>query len=433
MSYTLIAHKIYTPTYLEGPISIIIRDQKIGSVSEGIEAKGEAIHLPEGHLVTPGLVDTHAHGARDYSSMSASEAGNTEILRAHARMGTTSMLLATVAEEKDRLVEVYRALAKSTESRPEGGARLLGSYCEGRYGSEAQKGGHLPEYMIDPDYQDFLELWEASQGTMRVLAIAPERQGGSEFIQQVRQNGAMNSLTLSLGHTDADYEQAMQAIQAGIRRATHICNGMRKPNQYGATAVNASRFTPHQDFYIELIGDGLHVCPVSVLESVILRGFSSRTRTHNSCFVSDANPLAGFTPQEYEQQVFTQSKEVTLSDDPVELRYCTREGREIFDWQGGLFVHPGHPVNQSLFGSRITLIDALRNSAKWMAELPEWKTAEIHLGDLVRMVTLSPAKSIGADQKGSIEPGKDADIVVLDPDYNIELVMVEGEIVVNNL
>ncbi|MGW1015123.1 N-acetylglucosamine-6-phosphate deacetylase [Streptomyces niveus] len=331
-----------------------------------------------GHWVVPGFVDTHNHGGGGASFTSG---GVDEVLkgvRTHQEHGTTTLVASTVTGEMDFLAQRAGFLSELVEQ-----GDLAGIHFEGPFISPCRKGAHSEALLRDPDPAEVRKLLDAARGTARMVTLATELPGGIDSVRLLVEHGVI----AAIGHTDATYEQTVEAIDAGATVATHLFNAMpplghRAPGPIAAL-LEDERVT------VELINDGTHLHPAA-LELAFHRAGAGRV-----AFITDAMDAAGFGDGVYQLGPL----EVEVKDGVARLA-----------------------VGGSIAGSTLTLDTAFKRAAT-IDRLP--------VTDIVRAISANPAKLLGVyDRVGSLEPGKDADLVILDADFAIAGVLRRGEWVV---
>ena len=365
--------RIYTPDFTFVTGAFEVKDGRFGAVlPENVPA--DAVDL-QGATVIPGLIDVHNHGnsGADFSD------GDYEGLKTMARYllknGITSFAPASMTLPYDVLAKAFATGRKLADEAPADCARLMGIHMEGPYFSEKKKGAQNAAYLKNPDFEGFRELYEGCGGLVRIVDVAPELPGAAEFVEQ-----AKNLCTVSVAHTDSDYDHAVTAFAAGATHLTHLYNAMpaihhRKPGVIPAAVEN-------KNVRAELICDGLHAHPACVRLAFTMFG-------DRIVLISDALRCCGMPDGQYElggQQVFLSGGVARLADGTIA-------------------------------GSATNLYDCMRNAIAF--GIPE-KTA-------VRAATWNPACAIGTgDRIGSIETGKIADFLVCSPDYAEKRVFLGG-------
>ncbi|MFI6704557.1 N-acetylglucosamine-6-phosphate deacetylase [Streptomyces sp. NPDC050509] len=332
-----------------------------------------------GHWLVPGFVDLHNHGGGGASFTSGSVDDVLQGIRTHREHGTTTLVASAVTGEMDFLAQRAGLLSELVEQ-----GDLAGIHFEGPFISPCRKGAHSEELLRDPDPAEVRKLIDAARGTARMVTLATELPGGIDSVRLLAEHGVI----AAIGHTDATYEQTVEAIGAGATVATHLFNAMpplghRAPGPIAAL-LEDERVT------VELINDGTHLHPAA-LELAFHRAGADRV-----AFVTDAMDAAGFGDGRYELGPLA----VDVTDGVARLV------------DGG-----------SIAGSTLTQDTAFRRAAT-VDRLP--------VEDIVRAISANPAKLLGAyDRVGSLEPGKDADAVVLDADFRLKGVLHKGEWVID--
>ncbi|MFD9216402.1 N-acetylglucosamine-6-phosphate deacetylase [Streptomyces sp. NPDC059544] len=331
-----------------------------------------------GHWLVPGFVDMHNHGGGGASFTSGSAEDVLTGVRTHHEHGTTTMVASTVTGAMDFLTHRAGFLSELVEQ-----GDLAGIHFEGPFISPCRKGAHSEELLRDPEPAEVRKLLDAARGTARMVTLATELPGGIESVRLLAEHGVI----AAIGHTDATYEQTVAAIDAGATVATHLFNAMpalghRAPGPIAAL-LEDERVT------VELINDGTHLHPAA-LELAFHRAGAARV-----AFITDAMDAAGFGDGVYHLG-------------PLAVEVKAGVARLV---EGG-----------SIAGSTLTLDTAFRRAAT-VDGLP--------VEDIVQAISANPARLLGLhDRVGSIEPGKDADLVVLDADFTLKGVMRKGAWVV---
>lgn len=335
-----------------------------------------------GKTVVPGFVDLHIHGAGGHDVMEGSAEALETITATVARHGTTSMVATTVTaseiETRDSVGGIARFILNSNQFSPrELAAEIVGIHFEGPFISPARRGVHPKEWIVPPSLEFLSQMLKEARGTALILTLAPELPGALELITAAREAG----LVVSLGHTDASYEQAVAAIEAGATHAAHVYNAMR-PFSHRGTGVIGAVLTS-SNVSTELIADGVHVDEAAMR---MLIGLKTPERV---ILVSDAISATGMPDGKYRLGMF----EVKVKDGVAR----NSEGK--------------------LAGSTLTLDRALRNIV----------ALGVPLGSALRMVTANPAQQIGLRaRKGVLAAGADADMVFFDEKLEVSGVMTRG-------
>lgn len=349
-------------------------------IAVGPASGGRTVDL-SGHLVVPGFVDMHVHGGGGGSFSSAAPEECLKVAETHRRHGTTSMVASTVTGDLDDLARQAGVLSELVEQ-----GELAGVHFEGPFISAHRCGAHQPELLRDPDPADVRKLIDAARGTARMLTLAPELPGGLDSVRLLADAGVI----AAIGHTDSSYEATREAVDAGATVATHLFNAMpglghREPGPIAAL-LEDERIT------VELINDGTHLHP-SVLELAFRHAGAERV-----AFITDAMGAAGMNDGMY-----------PLGPMRVEVK------------DGVARIHDG-PTAGAIAGSTLTLDRAFRRAVT---------VDGLGVEQAVQALSGNPARLLGIDDRtGSIEPGKDADLVVMDASYELVGVMRRGEWVV---
>jgi N-acetylglucosamine-6-phosphate deacetylase len=373
----------------------LIRDGVVLVKGERIRAVGprEAVEIPNGahrldagggHIV-PGFVDMHIHGALGYDLMSATRTELEAVTGFLAKHGVTAWVPATVTAPID---EILRALdlARAILSGPRlTGAEILGVHVEGPYINPEMKGAHRLDAIRDPVPEEYTAILEYSD-IIAWVTLAPELPGALELIRELRRNGIL----VSAGHTAALEPEMERAIEAGLSHVTHLYGNMGSFRRFNLTRVAGVTEAALLDDRLttEIIGDGYHISPGLMKLAYKAKG------PYRLAVVSDASPLVGMPPGRYELW----GMEIILEE---EISYL--------------------PDRSAFAGSITTLDRCLRNVVRRM---------DVPLKDALQMVSATPASILGvADRKGSLAPGKDADVVVLNSDLQVTHTLAAGQLV----
>lgn len=316
-----------------------------------------------GYEIAPGLVDTHIHGYKGADVMDDSVQALETMSAYLPETGVTSFLATTLTDTNERYLSVCRTV-REVKGR-ESGAKIAGIYLEGPYFSPDYKGAQNAVYMRDPSWQEFCDWQEASGGLIRKVALAPERAGCLDFIRQVSQSGVV----VALGHSNATYDQASRAVEAGARVWVHAYNGMR-PMSHRELGMVGAMYTI-DGTTAELICDGYHVAPGAC--DVLLR----QKGVTSLALITDCMRAGGLEDGCYRLGEFP----VTVANGTARLS------------------------SGNLAGSVLRLIDGVRNMVDWGLATKE---------EAIAMATKQAAASSGLTDCGRIASGQPADFIVID-------------------
>nr|WP_298566358.1 N-acetylglucosamine-6-phosphate deacetylase [uncultured Streptomyces sp.] len=331
-----------------------------------------------GHYVIPGFVDLHNHGGGGASFTSGSVDDILKGIHTHRLHGTTTLVASTVTGDMDFLTQRAGLLSELAEQ-----GDVAGIHFEGPFISPCRKGAHSEALLRDPHPADVRKLVDAARGRAKMLTLATELPGGLDSVRLLADHGVI----AAIGHTDATYEQTVEAIDAGATVATHLFNAMpplghRSPGPITAL-LEDDRIT------VELINDGTHLHPAA-LQLAFHHAGADRV-----AFITDAMDAAGFGDGRY----WLGPLEVEVADGVARL------------------VEDG-----TIAGSTLTLDRAFKRAVT---------VDGLSVEDAVTALSATPARLLGmADTIGSLEPGKYADLLLLDADFELKGVMRRGEWVV---
>ena len=384
MSTTLLhAGRAYTSSEELHDAAILIRDGVIESVGprSGVALAVGATEVQATDLIaTPGFVDVHIHGAGGHDVMEATDDALKAVAKMIASHGTTSFLATTVTANPDAICKSSEGIAKYVGTQhlaADSRAEALGIHFEGPFISPVRPGVHPPEWIHLPSAEMLAKFIEAAGGHAQLITIAPELLGAMPCIEAARNAG----LVVGMGHTDANYEQARAAIAHGVHHAIHVYNAMRPFSHRDSGVIGAVLTSP--EVTAELIADGIHV------EDIAMKMLLQAKGAAGVILISDGTAATGMPDGKYRLG----EMEVTVS--------------------GGVCRNS----EGKLAGSALTLDRSLRNIVK----------LGIPLGDALRMLTLNPAKLLGIEfKKGSLRPGADADILILERTLHITQVYTRG-------
>ena len=354
---------------------LAVQDGRIAAIGTDLGEAAETLDL-SGRRIVPGFVDIHIHGCAGSDTCDATPDALAAMAGYLITKGVTSFCPTTMTISHNGILAALKN-AQACMENPPAGAAIRGVNMEGPYIAESRKGAQKAEFVRRPDWREFTELNDACGGIVRLVALAPECDGAEEFIRHVK-----GICTISLAHTDADYETASRSFALGVSHATHLFNAMTGMNHRAPGAVGA--VLSHPDVRAEIICDGFHIHPaVLKIAFQVLGG-------DRAVIISDSIRSAG------------------LPDGVSELG-----GQTVYVQDGQARLADG-----TIAGSTTNLLDEARNLISY--GIPPER--------VFRSASLNPAKEIGCEKEiGSIEPGKSADLVVLTPDWDLELVIARGE------
>lgn len=350
--------------------------------------EGATVFDVRGAYIAPGFIDMHLHGGGGADVMDGTPEAFTTIAKVHAKGGTTSMVPSTVTSSTEDLKHAITAFEEALKVKNEG-SRLLGLHLEGPYFAASQKGAQDIRFIKTPVREEYLNILDSSSSIIRVSA-APEVPGGLGLGRELRRRGIL----ASIGHTDASYDEVLLAIEAGYSHVTHLYSGMsgvHRVRAYRIAGVIESGLLL-DELTVEIIADGKHL-PASLLKFIYKCKGADKI-----ALCTDSIRAAGMPEGEF------------ILGNP-------EDGQVSVVDEGVAWL----PDRSAFAGSIATMNRLVRN----MVNL-----AGVSLQDAVKMATLTPATILKIDDaKGSIDMGKDADIVVFDEDINVRMTIVEGEVV----
>ncbi|HXZ81460.1 MAG TPA: N-acetylglucosamine-6-phosphate deacetylase [Terriglobales bacterium] len=380
MQTILTAASLFTPLDLVRQPVVLVEDGKILQVRSRENAE-----IPPGvrlldfgeNILAPGFIDIHIHGGAGHDVMESDFAALPALGQFLAFHGVTSYCPTTVTAPIDQTLRALERLASAIEKPANGHARPIGVHLEGPFISHAKRGVHPPAYIKDGSLELFQQFWNAARGQVSVLTIAPEIANAIEVIAEAARRG----VCASIGHSNSTLEETNRALQAGARHATHTFNAMRpldhrEPGILGAVLAD-DRLTA------DIIADGIHVHPK------VIELFLHSKGPGRAVLITDAISATGMGDGRFR-----------LGSLEVEVKgeRCESEGR--------------------LAGSVLTMDRAVRNITTFTPST---------LQTAVRLATLNPARVLGiGDRKGILQPGADADLVVLTPAGEVVQTIIGG-------
>ncbi len=382
----LVAARVATPTELLEDGFVVIDGGSVSEVGVGAPpATATVVDLGD-TLIAPGFVDVHVHGGGGAQVNCATREDVEESVRAMARFhachGTTALLATTVSDSPEALrtaVEGIAAVAKAPQGGP--GAVVLGSHLEGPWIASSRAGAQYVPALRPPSIPELDDLVARGRGSVRLVTVAPELEGAIELIAAAVAAGVV----VSIGHTDADYATAKLAFDAGASHATHLFNAMapvhhRRPGPIAA-ALGDERVS------LEIIADGVHIHPALIALVATLA-------PERLVLVTDAIGAAGAAPGLHRLG-------------PLEV--LVTDGRAVLAGNA-----------ETVAGSVLTMDKAVALAVD---------VARVPLLTALQAASLHPARVLGEHRKGRLSPGADADLVVLDGQFEVVATVVGGKVV----
>lgn len=375
---------IITPDHVLEAHSVFIKDGKIAEISPSNKSylRERVTEIDaRGKMVCPGLINIHLHGGGGHDATEGTCEAIRQIAITHAKFGTTS-ILPTIPGFSDDARHRFFESAKSLMESGTGGAEILGVNWETPFINEKFAGAFDKRFIQAPSIDAARNFFKETLGTLRIVTIAPELSGALEVIKYFRDNGVI----VSLGHSNATFNEAVAGIKAGASLGTHIFNASSGLHHRDPGLVGALLISP--EITAELIADGYHVHPVSAEVVFRTKGVG------HIILVTDSIEVTG-----------TNLTEFSLVSG---LNVKIHDGRT---WG---------PEGQ-LIGSILTLDTAVRNAKLWFG---------INWDQAIKMATSVPAETLGlGKKKGRLQIGSDADVIIVDDDFVVHSTIVGGDIV----
>ncbi|MEF2098157.1 N-acetylglucosamine-6-phosphate deacetylase [Bacillus sp. CFBP9009] len=369
-------------TYKNGYIKVV--DGKIAEVGPVSQYKqdddAKVITLSPDYQVIPGAIDIHIHGASNSDAMDATHEALSTMAETLPKEGTTSFLATTMTQSTEAIESALLNAGKYIENQSQEHAEIIGIHLEGPFISPVRKGAQPEEHIVDPDVTLFKRWQEMAENQIKLVTLAPEQPNGLDLAAHLKATGVV----ASIGHSDATYDQIDEAIQAGTTHVTHLYNGMRglhhrEPGVLGAAYLR-------DELYVELIADGIHCRP-----EMIKLAYNQIT-SERMILITDSLRAKWLEKGTYDlggQPVYVNETKATLSDG-------------------------------TLAGSILKMNDAIKNTMEY---------TDCSMTDIIKMTAENPAKQLRIfDRKGSIQVGKDADLVILNDRLDVEMTFCRGNL-----
>jgi N-acetylglucosamine-6-phosphate deacetylase len=379
MEKAILNGTVYTPSEKIESGAVLVSEDKIRFVGRADEAKvpkDAEIFDAAGMSIVPGFVDVHMHGVMGYDNMGM---GLAEVIPALPAYGVTSFMATTLTYPRPEVLEALEIMSEILSSPPSG-ANCLGIHLEGPHLSPRRPGMATTDWVYPLSVEDFGSLQKAADGYIKMITFAPEEGKAMDAIPALIANGVVPVI----GHSDATFEQVQHAVELGLNHATHTYNAMRPLLHREPGVVGAVMY--FDQIYAELIADGVHIHPAAMQILLRVKGLDKVV------LVSDSAPLAGLPDGQYEWEhkpVYVRGNSCVLKDG-------------------------------TLAGAHELLDTGVRNLVNLLG-LP--------LEKALIPATRAAADSVGAKHKGRLEPGCDADIVILDHEIKTFATFVGGRLV----
>lgn len=379
MQTLITGEKIITPDGVREDHSLIIEGDMITAITPGAQESSPDDHIIDarGMLVAPGMIDLHIHGSDGFWVMDANADSMHGMARFLAQHGVTSFLPTTISADGEAIMQVLASVRDATQDPL--GAHFLGVHIEGPFLNPKNKGAQPEANLRAPDIAE-LKSWLAT-GVVRLVTLAPELEGAFQLIETAQ----AHDVEIAIGHSSASYEEIIQAVDHGLRQATHTFNSMaplhhRRPGPIGAVLSE-------ERIFAQVIVDGVHIHPAMVALLVRAKG------PEKTILISDAISAAG-----------------------------RPDG--VFDFSGHIVrVEDGIArINEgNLAGSTLIMDQAFRNVIRF---------CDLTLPQALPMATSSPAQAMGwIGRKGVLQAGADADVILLDENLQVAKTIVAGQLI----
>ena len=356
-------------------------DEKIEKISHLGISHGDIIELPEDAIVLPGFVDQHIHGAGGSDGMDGTVEDIAIIAKTIAAEGTTSFAVTTMTQSPENITKAMEAVKAYREANSDEGARVVGIHLEGPFIAAAHKGAQPLEYVKEPNIEVFDEYNAASGNAIKIVTLAPEVEGATEFIRHLSAKGVV----ASIGHTGAKFADIEKAIEAGAKDVTHTYNAQTALHHREIGTVGSAMLL--DELNCELIADTIHVSVPAIRLLVKNKPLDKLT------LITDAMRAKG------------------IPDGVSELG-----GQTVYVKNGEARLEDG-----TLAGSVLRMNRAIQNMVEKVG---------VPFTQAVDYATINPAKTLGIDNEtGSIAVGKRADFTVLNETYDVILTVRDGKIV----
>lgn len=358
---------------------VLVFDEKIIDIADSVPNDCEVIDA-DGKYISPGLIDIHIHGNMGKDTMDSTDESIETISKSIMRHGVTSFLPTTMTMDKEHVYDALEVIKKAKD-RKLGGAQVLGAHLEGPFINENYKGAQNERFIINSKYEFIKEY----KDVIKVITYAPEKDIDFDFTREIKR---CTDIVLSIGHSNANYEQAKEAINLGVTNVTHMFNAMTGLNHRDPGVVGAALTT---NVYSELIADTIHI------NKDLFQFILNNKGKERLILITDSIEAGGLEDGNYAlggQKVIVKGNEARLE-------------------------------NGALAGSVLSLNKMVFNFLD---------NTNLKVNEAINLASLNPATSLGInDKKGSLELGKDADIAVFDDNLDCKMTICLGEVVYKNI
>lgn len=356
--------------------NVFVNGSKITEISKR-QPEDETVIDAKGRYVSPGFIDVHSHGRGGSDTMYPTFDDINTITTASIKTGVTSILPTTMTMSVEDTYAAIKNVAENIDKVD--GSKILGVHMEGPFFNKKYKGAQPEEFMIEPTVENYHALTGEYDWAVKKLSLAPEREGCIPLIEYLVKEG----VTVSIGHTDATYDQAVAGINAGATSGTHTYNAMTPLTHRNPGVVGA--IMSHDQVYAELILDGIHVSFPAAKVLLKAKGLDK------VMLITDSIEASGLPDGQYK-----------LGNQPV---YVKDNAARLKDG--------------TLAGSILALNDAVKNA---------YKNLDLTIYEAVNLASYNPAKNLNLIDLGEIAVNKTADIIMFDDDIRVDFAMVDGKI-----